>query len=444
MLLIAVIGFFVREDGANVPVDIIIGAQWGDEGKGKIVDLLSEDASIVARYQGGANAGHTVIYRGAQYVLHQIPSGIFHRRIRCIIGNGVVVDPEALLQEVRKVESLRINVRGRLFISHRAHLIMPYHKLLDLLAEESADGGRRIGTTGRGIGPAYTDKVARSGIRIVDLLSPARLKEKLTHNLSEKNRLIRRIYGKEELDADAIVAEYVKFDKRIDPFVTDTSLFLSRALREGKVVIAEGAQGALLDVDHGTYPFVTSSNPTAGGACTGLGIPPTSIRTVLGVAKAYTTRVGEGPFPTEDLGTVGETLRLTGGEFGATTGRPRRCGWYDAFAMQYVIRINGIEGLAITKLDVLDRFEEIRICTGYRTNGKTWKSFPTEPEVLSQTVPVYETFPGWRASTRSARSYGELPRNARRYLRALAELSGARLSYVSVGPSRRETIHILP
>jgi adenylosuccinate synthase len=321
---------------------------------------------------------------------------------------------------------------------------MPYHKLLDLLAEESADGGRRIGTTGRGIGPAYTDKVARSGIRIVDLLSPARLKEKLTHNLSEKNRLIRRIYGKEELDADAIVAEYVKFDKRIDPFVTDTSLFLSRALREGKVVIAEGAQGALLDVDHGTYPFVTSSNPTAGGACTGLGIPPTSIRTVLGVAKAYTTRVGEGPFPTEDLGTVGETLRLTGGEFGATTGRPRRCGWYDAFAMQYVIRINGIEGLAITKLDVLDRFEEIRICTGYRTNGKTWKSFPTEPEVLSQTVPVYETFPGWRASTRSARSYGELPRNARRYLRALAELSGARLSYVSVGPSRRETIHILP
>jgi len=419
-----------------MPVDIIIGTQWGDEGKGKIVDLLSENASIVARYQGGANAGHTVVFRGKQYVLHQIPSGIFRRHITCVIGNGVVVDPAALLAEVRQIETLHINVRGRLLISHRAHLIMPYHKLLDQLNET----GRHIGTTGRGIGPAYTDKFARSGIRIVDLLNPVVLREKLTRNLSEKNQLLRKIYCEKELNINAIVEEYVKFDKKIDPFVTDTSLYLNNALRAGKAILAEGAQGALLDVDHGTYPFVTSSNPTAGGACTGLGIPPTAVRTILGVAKAYTTRVGEGPFPTEEHGNVGERIRKIGDEFGATTGRPRRCGWFDAFAMQYVIRVNGIERLAITKLDVLDTFPELHICTGYKLDGKSLKDFPTEPETLSRVIPVYERFPGWREPTGSARKFSELPINARRYLRALAELSGAKLSLVSVGASRKQTI----
>ena len=339
-------------------VTIIVGAQWGDEGKGKIVDLLSEDIDIVARYQGGANAGHTVVIGKKEYVLHLIPSGIFHKHVICVIGNGVVIDPVALMDEIAMVRSFGINIDRRLYISHNAHLIMPYHKLLDSIREQ---GTTKIGTTGRGIGPAYIDKYTRTGIRVVDLLDRTILREKLRTNIEEKNQLLRQVYSSKGLDVDAIIAEYVEFDKKIDPFVTDTSLFLSDAIKKKKAILAEGAQGALLDIDHGTYPYVTSSNPTSGGACTGLGIPPTAIRNVIGIVKAYSTRVGNGPFPTELENETGERLRTIGGEFGATTGRPRRCGWLDMVSLKYSIRVNGIDSIALTKIDVLDDFDEIPV-----------------------------------------------------------------------------------
>jgi adenylosuccinate synthase len=420
-------------------VQIIVGAQWGDEGKGKIVDLLSENVDIVARYQGGANAGHTVIIGSNQYVLHLIPSGIFHSHVTCVIGNGVVIDPIALMDEINQLKQLNIDIKGRLLISHNAHLIMPYHKLLDTMREQSSE---KIGTTGRGIGPAYNDKFLRVGIKIVDLLDRSVFVKKLKRNIEEKNQVLKKIYGATGLDVDKIVEEYEAFDKQIDEYVTDTALYLNNAINAGKRILAEGAQGALLDVDHGTYPFVTSSNPTSGGACTGLGIPPTAITSVLGVVKAYTTRVGNGPFPTELVGEAGKLLREIGGEYGATTGRPRRCGWFDAVSVRYSAMINGIKRIAITKLDVLDVFDQIKLCTGYQYDEKILKTFPTDVRSLESIIPVYETFEGWKTSTSNITSYAALPRNAQRYLDALAALTGTNVQLVSVGGRRDQTIFV--
>jgi adenylosuccinate synthase len=420
-----------------MPVQIVVGAQWGDEGKGKIVDILSENADVVARYQGGANAGHTVCIGDTQFVLHLIPSGIFHPHIICVIGNGVVIDPVALMTEIEQLESAGINIGGRLLISHNAHLIMPYHKQLDTLREETTD---KIGTTGRGIGPAYIDKFMRIGIRIVDLLDRDVLARKLKTNIEEKNQLLSKIYGTTTIDVDAIISEYEDFDKKIDPYVTDTSLYLNQALKQGKRVIAEGAQGALLDVDHGTYPFVTSSNPTSGGACTGLGIPPTAVNSIVGVVKAYTTRVGNGPFSTELNNEIGERLRLIGQEYGATTGRPRRCGWFDAVATRYSAIVNGIQSIAVTKLDVFDDFDEIKVCIGYEYQGRQLKTFPTDVKSLDHITPVYESFEGWKSPLAGITSYVQLPPKAQRYLDALSHLTGTALWMISVGPRRDQTI----
>ena len=418
-------------------VQIIVGAQWGDEGKGKIVDMLAEGVDIVARYQGGANAGHTVCIGDKEFVLHLIPSGIFHPHITCIIGNGVVIDPLALMSEIGQLASAGIQIGGRLLLSHNAHLIMPYHKLLDTIREQMPN---KIGTTGRGIGPAYIDKFMRVGIRIVDLLDRDVLARKLKANIEEKNQILTKVYGETKLDVDAIIAEYQEFDKKIDEYVTDTSAFLNHAIRERKKIIAEGAQGALLDVDHGTYPFVTSSNPTAGGACTGLGIPPTAVDSIIGVVKAYSTRVGNGPFPTELQDATGERLRNLGHEFGATTGRARRCGWFDAVSLRYSVQVNGIENIAITKLDVLDDFDEIKICIGYEHNGKRLKTFPTDVQTLERAKPVYETLQGWKSSLSGTTRHDNLPVNARRYIDTLSRLINVPVSLVSVGPRRDQTI----
>jgi adenylosuccinate synthase len=420
-----------------MPVDIVVGAQWGDEGKGKIVDLLSENVDIVARYQGGPNAGHTVVHGDKEYVFHMLPAGILHENVTCVIGNGAVIDPVALMEEIRQITDLGISIRGRLLISHNAHLIMPYHKLLDKIWEK---GENKIGTTGRGIGPAYIDKFMRTGIKIVDLLDRDTLCLKLKRNIDEKNVLLQKVYASEELDVDKITREYEEFDKKIDDYVTDTALFLNNALKDGKRILAEGAQGALLDVDHGTYPYVTSSNPTSGGACTGLGIPPTAIRSVIGVVKAYTTRVGQGPFPTELTDEIGTRLRELGDEYGATTGRPRRCGWFDAVSTRYAAMINGIDRIAITKLDVLSHLDELKICTAYEYKGKVLKTFPTDVSSLGKITPVYETFEGWRAPIADVTEYGALPPNARRYTEALAELTSTRVWIVSVGAQRQKTI----
>jgi adenylosuccinate synthase len=417
-------------------VSIIVGAQWGDEGKGKIVDLLSEQADIVARYQGGANAGHTIVFDGKKFVLHLIPSGILHPETTCVIGNGVVIDPVALMDEIRMLESMGIEVAGRLHISHKAHLIMPYHKMMDAARERGAGS---IGTTGRGIGPAYYDKALRTGIRIVDLLDRELLRDKIRVNLEEKNRILQSLYGAEPLDVDAMIEEYVAFDSQIDPYITDTTVLLNAAIAEGKRVLAEGAQGALLDLDHGTYPFVTSSNPTSGGACTGLGIPPTSINSVMGVVKAYSTRVGNGPFPTELLDATGELLRSEGHEFGATTGRSRRCGWLDVPALRYSIMVNGISEIALTKLDVLGVLDEIKVCTGYLVDGKPVKSFPADVATLEKVTCTYETFQGWKSSLEGIRNFSDLPQAAQNYVAALEQLLGVQVTWVSTSPAREDT-----
>ena len=426
-----------------MPVQVIVGAQWGDEGKGKIVDHLSEDVDIVARYQGGANAGHTVIVPGKrgekprQFVLHLIPSGIFHTHVTCVIGNGVVLDPVALMAEIKELTGAGIRIQGRLLISHNAHLIMPYHKALDSIREK---GAQKIGTTGRGIGPAYIDKYMRTGIRVVDLLDRDTLCRKLKHNIEEKNELLKQIYHSDELDVDAIINEYQEFDKKIDEYVTDTSRYLNGALKRGKAVLAEGAQGALLDIDHGTYPFVTSSSPTSGGACTGLGIPPTEIKSIVGVAKAYSTRVGNGPFPTELKDETGDALRTVGGEFGATTGRPRRCGWLDLASLRYSIEVNGIQKIVITKLDVLDNFDEVSVCTGYEVNGKRISGFPTDVGTLERLRPVYRVFKGWKSSISDVRRYNDLPTRAKIYIETIARLLRTKIWMVSVGARREQTL----
>jgi adenylosuccinate synthase len=418
-------------------VSILVGSQWGDEGKGKVVDILSEKYQIVARYQGGANAGHTVQIGDKQYILHLIPSGILRENVICVIGNGVVIDPKALLDEIEILEKNNIKVSGRLFISQNAHLIMPYHKLLDQINES---GNNKIGTTGRGIGPCYIDKYARKGIKIVDLLHRDTLENKIRMNLQEKNNLLKKVYDKEELDVEEIISEYTEFDKKIDQYIKDVPVYLNSAIAEGKSVLLEGAQGALLDVDHGTYPFVTSSNPTSGGACTGTGIPPTKINEVIGIVKAYTTRVGNGPFPTELLDEEGEKLRKIGAEYGATTGRPRRCGWFDAFLVKYSCMINGIDYVAITKLDVLDSFDEIKVCVGYKENGKLLKSFPTDVNQFDKIEPVYETLPGWRQNINKAKTYDELPEATKNYLEFISSKAGFKIKIISVGPKRDETI----
>jgi len=428
-----------------MPVEVIVGAQWGDEGKGKIVDLLSGKVDIVARYQGGANAGHTVVIPSKngseerEFVLHLIPSGIFHPRVTCVIGNGVVVDPAALMAEIARLEAAGVSVRGRLLISHNAHLIMPYHKVLDTLRDR---GTQKIGTTGRGIGPAYIDKYMRAGIRVVDLLNRDVLSTKLKQNIEQNNELLRKLYRTRELDVDAIIHEYEEFDKQIDGYVTDTSEYLDREIRKGKKVLAEGAQGALLDIDLGTYPYVTSSSPTSGGACTGLGIPPTSIRSIIGVAKAYTTRVGNGPFPTELQDATGSRLREIGHEFGATTGRPRRCGWLDLVSLKYSVRVNGIQSLAMTKLDVLDQFDEILVCVGYRRKGKILRHFPTDVGTLEESEPEYRSFRGWRTPIGQVRSYRALPANARKYVESVGRLLDSRIRMVSVGARRDQTLNV--
>ncbi|MDA0987023.1 MAG: adenylosuccinate synthase [Bacteroidetes bacterium] len=418
-------------------VTIIVGAQWGDEGKGKIVDLISKQINIVARYQGGANAGHTIIVNDKEVVLHLIPSGIFHKKVTCVIGNGVVIDPVALLDEIKMIESLGVKINNRLKISHNAHLIMPYHKLLDSLREESST---KIGTTGRGIGPCYIDKYMRVGIRMVDLLDKKTLREKLISNINEKNKLFKNIYEKEELDVDQIINTYIDFDKKVDTYVTDTSLFLNNAIKRGKNILAEGAQGALLDVDHGTYPFVTSSNPTSGGACTGLGIPPTSVSKIIGIVKAYSTRVGNGPFPTELNNNIGKNLRKIGHEFGATTGRPRRCGWLDTFSLNYSLTINGVDEIALTKLDVLSSFEEISICTGYELDGKNISQFPTDVNTLEKVKPIYTSFRGWRDIISDRKKFIMLPTECKKYIKAIENLINTKITFVSVGPKRNETI----
>lgn len=420
-------------------VSVLVGSQWGDEGKGKVVDILSNRFDIVARYQGGANAGHTIEIEDNKFVLHLIPSGILREGVICVIGNGVVIDPKALLDEIALLESFNINIKGRLLISQNAHLIMPYHKLLDSISES---GNNKIGTTGRGIGPCYIDKYARKGVKIVDLLNRKLLEEKIRVNLEEKNNLLKKVYGHEELNVEEIIKEYLEFDKAIDPYITDVPAYLNNAIEEGKSILLEGAQGALLDVDHGTYPYVTSSSPTSGGACTGTGIPPIKITSVIGIVKAYTTRVGLGPFPTELDGEEGEMLRKTGAEYGATTGRPRRCGWYDAFLMNYSRMINGIQRAAITKLDVLSYMDEIKVCVGYELDGRALKSFPTDVEKLERIKPVYETLPGWKSDISKIRNYDDLPSNAKDYLSFIAHKSGFEISIISVGPKREQTIEL--
>lgn len=417
-------------------VTIIVGAQWGDEGKGKIVDALAPQADIVARYQGGANAGHTLVCNGRTIVLHLIPSGILHDGVQCVIGNGVVLDPVALRQEIAMLEDMGVSVRGRLFISHKAHVIMPYHKLLDQAREQQ----QGIGTTGRGIGPAYIDKYSRIGIRVVDLLDRRVLEEKLRINLAEKNALLEKIYGAQQLDVEAILAEYLDFDRYIDEFVTDTTALLHTALRQSKRILAEGAQGALLDVDHGTYPFVTSSNPTSGGACTGLGIPPTAVDRIIGLAKAYSTRVGNGPFPTELHDETGDLLRQLGNEYGSTTGRPRRCGWLDLVALRYSVMVNGITELALTKLDVLSTLPSIKVCTGYRLRGQPLKSFPVDVPTLEAVEPEYVEIEGWQTSLDRATTFEELPGSVHTLITLIEEFCGVRVSLVSTGAERHQII----
>jgi len=415
---------------------VVVGAQWGDEGKGKLVDVLAERADVVVRYQGGANAGHTVVVGDRQFVLHQIPSGILHAGAKCVVGNGVVLDPETFFAELDELGGQGIDVSGRLFISDRAHVVLPYHKLLDQASEKQ----QQIGTTGRGIGPTYEDKIGRRGVRVADLCRDAISPDFLAERIERANAMLGLMGSSLRADLAEHMALIERLAARLRPLATDTGLLVHEALRDGRRVLLEGAQGALLDVDHGTYPFVTSSNTTAGGAAIGAGIGPTAIDGVLGVVKAYTTRVGNGPLPTEAGGDLETRLRTLGGEFGATTGRPRRCGWFDATVVRYSVRVNGLTGLAVTKLDVLDSFAEIPVCTAYRLDGQVCAEVPSDVERLGRVEPVYETLPGWERPTDGARKLADLPPAARAYLDRLQDLSGAPIRYVSVGTRRDQII----
>jgi adenylosuccinate synthase len=422
-----------------MPNIVVVGTQWGDEGKGKVVDVLTPHFNVVVRYQGGDNAGHTVVVGREKYVLHSIPSGILHSGCRCVIGCGVVINPAALIEEMETLVRRGVTLDGNLFISKNAHLIMPYHPALDR-ASEAKLGSRRIGTTGKGVGPAYVDKAARVGIRMADLLDERLFRDKLEANLAEKNRILSEIYDAQTFTVDAILNPYLRFAGWLAPYITDTALLLSRWIDAGYSVLFEGAQGTMLDLDHGTYPYITSSSTTSGGAATGTGVPPTRINGVLGVAKAYTTRVGGGPFPTEMTGAIDEMIRGRGDEYGATTGRPRRCGWADAMVLRYAARINGLDTVALTKLDVLDQCETVKICTGYRYRGDVLTEFPEEETILKQAEPVYEELSGWMAPTSHAKHEGDLPAKARVYIERLEELIGVPLCLISTGAVRDETI----
>ncbi len=422
--------------GPNCRCVVVVGAQWGDEGKGKIVDILSEQADLVVRYQGGANAGHTVVKGDDEFILHQIPSGILHPTTRCVIGNGVVLDPETLLGEIRELEGRGVEVAGRLFVSERAHLVLPYHKLL----EQAAERRERIGTTGRGIGPAYEDKFGRRGIRVADLRDLERATRKVRERVDRANDLLRLMGTDVGADADEHVALLQRLAPALLPLAVDTGRIVRDTLRAERPVLLEGAQGALLDVDHGTYPYVTSSNTTAGGAAVGAGIGPTAIDAVLGVVKAYTTRVGNGPLPTEAADEQAEQLRKLGGEFGATTGRPRRCGWFDAVVVRYAVRVNGLTDLAVTKLDVLDTMATIPLCVGYRLDGEDLDEIPADAHLLGSVEPVYETHEGWCQLTGGARRLADLPRQARAYLDRIEALLETPITYVSVGTRSEQII----
>jgi adenylosuccinate synthase len=420
---------------ANV---IVIGAQWGDEGKGKITDLLSRSADVVVRSQGGVNAGHTIVVRGQTFKLHLIPSGILYPDTDCIIGSGTVIDPQVVLQEIDQLHALNVST-DNLFISQSAHVTMPYHRLIDRAAEEQR-GKYKIGTTGRGIGPTYADKSERTGIRVIDLMDEADLREKLTWTIHHKNAILEKLYNLPPLEPEAVIAEYRQYAERLRPHIVDSALKVYEAIQQKKNVLFEGAQGTLLDLDHGTYPYVTSSSPIAGGACVGSGIGPTHIDRVIGVAKAYTTRVGEGPFPTEINGEVGELLCHRGAEFGTTTGRRRRCGWFDAVIGRYAVRVNGMDCLAITKLDVLDELPEIKVCVAYDLDGKDCHHFPGNASQFVRCQPIYKTLPGWQQSTAGCRSLEDLPKQALDYLKFLAELMDVPIAIVSLGASREQTI----
>jgi adenylosuccinate synthase len=413
---------------------VVLGAQWGDEGKGKIVDLMTPYFSVVARYQGGHNAGHTVYVGGRKFVLHLIPSGILHQGVTCIIGNGVVIDPQALFAEIEELAGLGIDVGDRLLISEKAHLILPYHRELDILSE-ARRAERKIGTTSRGIGPAYEDKIGRRGIRVCDLIDTKALADEVRANVDARNQIIED----STLDWNAVYTELLAYGERMRRWTADTTLFLANAIDAGQRVLFEGAQATMLDIDHGTYPYVTSSNASIGGVCTGLGVPPRAIHGVLGVVKAYTTRVGEGPLPTGLFGEMADRLRESGQEYGASTGRPRRCGWYDAVVARYAVRVNGLDALALTKLDVLDGLDELQICTGYRIDGRVVSEFPANLAAGSYEA-IYETMAGWKEPTRGARQFDELPIEAQNYIKRLEEVSGVGCAIVSTGSDRDETI----
>lgn len=421
-----------------MPNIVVVGAQWGDEGKGKVIDLLTPNYDFVVRYQGGNNAGHTVVIGGEKFILHIIPSGILHKKKTCVIGNGVVIDPKALIDEIEILHSKGIDTEGRLFISEKSHIIFPYHKTIDEL-KEIKKGRSKIGTTKKGIGPCYADKVARSGIRMLDLFNDDIFAKKLRENIEEKNAILKTLYGFKGFSFQEIYSSYIAYREKIKQYVADTSLMLNEAIHKKKSILFEGAQGTLLDVDFGTYPFVTSSNATAGGACIGTGVGPTEIKKVVGVVKAYTTRVGEGPFPTEFSEDLMIDVRKKGKEFGATTGRPRRCGWFDALLVKHAVRVNGIKEIAVTKLDVLDELAKIKICTAYKYRNKIYKDFTNNLDVLNNGKPIYKTYNGWMRDTRDIRSFSKLPKNAKNYLRVIQKLLGVRIVLVSVGSDRRQT-----
>ncbi|SHE85889.1 Adenylosuccinate synthetase [Seinonella peptonophila] len=421
---------------------VVVGTQWGDEGKGKITDYLAERAEVVARYQGGNNAGHTIVFGGTRYKLHMIPSGIFYQHKVCVLGNGMVIHPLALVEELNYLKEHQVDL-SNLRISDRAHLIMPYHLQLDQ-AEEASKGESKIGTTGKGIGPAYMDKAARVGIRVSDLLDPDLFAKKLKRNLEEKNRLLEKVYQQKGFSFDEIYETYQDAAERIRPYVTDTSVELNDAIDQGRRVLFEGAQGVMLDIDQGTYPFVTSSNPVAGGVCIGSGVGPTKIHQVVGVAKAYTTRVGDGPFPTELHDEVGHQIREVGREYGTTTGRPRRVGWFDSVVVRHARRVSGITGLSLNSIDVLTGLDTLKICTAYHLNGKVIENYPASLDQLSQCEPIYEELPGWKEDITGVRNLNDLPLAAQHYLERITQLTGIPLTIFSVGPGRDQTIQIRP
>jgi len=419
----------------------IVGLQWGDEGKGKIVDILSKEFDCVARYQGGHNAGHTVKFGNNRHVLHLVPSGIFHDGVKCIVGGGVVLDPVAFFEEVDGIIAAGIEVSGRLFVSNRCHLILPYHRALEATAEQQL-GDRKLGTTSRGIGPAYEDKAGRRGLRVSDLVSPETLAQKICAQVELKNRILKALGNAQALDPKPICDSYAQLGERLRPFIVDAAALINGLIRNGKSILFEGAQATLLDIDHGTYPYVTSSSASAGGAATGLGISPKYVHKIVGITKAYTTRVGTGPFPTEAVGQQEEDLRKRGNEFGATTGRPRRCGWFDGPGVRYSTMINGLDSVAVTKIDVLDPLPEIPFCTGYKYKGSLLQEFPADIDILAKVEPVYKNLKGWQTSVAGTRDFAKLPAAAQNYLKFLSDYLEVPISMVSTGPEREETIRL--